>query len=227
MDSPHSNLDQSKMKSALTAAFSLGFMLVTCPAAILSQPAVPIPRPDATPSVTAHTLLEKTIFKVDVLTLEVWLGPETVQRLSLPLPDDDAAREEAARTAMDSRDAWAELIFRRGVGLDRFLGGIDENMRRVRDEGLITAEAYDRVAAGLPRAYSPLADGGIAAGDRMFYRIREDTLRTVFQRADGEVVVDQTDIGPERRLSLLGSFFVEGSDFRRGLIRSLPSSRAD
>jgi hypothetical protein len=215
------------MKPTLTAVFIWGVMLVPCLAGVLSQPAVPIPRPNAAPHVTTRTLLEKTIFKVDVLTLELWLGPETVQRLGLPLPDDDESREEAGRIALDSRDAWAELIFKRDVSLDQFLGGIDENMRRVRDEGLITAEGYERVAAGLPRSYAPLAASGIAAGDRIFYRISGDTLRTVYQRAGGELVVDQTDIGPERRLSLLGSFFVKGSDFRRGLVGSLPHSRAD
>ncbi len=215
------------MKFLLTAVFFLGAMLVSGLAGVLAIPAEPIPRPEATPAVTTRTLLEKTIFKVDVLTLELWLGPETVQRLELPLPDDDESREEAARIALDSRDAWAELIFKRGVSLDQFLGGIAENMRRVRDEGLITAEGYERVAAGMPRSYAPLAASGIASGDRIFYRISGDTLRTVYQRAGGELVVDQTDIGPERRLSLLGSFFVKGSDFRRGLVGSLPHSRAD
>lgn len=215
------------MKRTLTAAFIGGVGLVSGLVGIVAQPAAPIPRPDATPAVTARMLLEKTIFKVDVLTLELWLGPETVQRLSLPLPDDGRAREEAARISMDSRDAWAELIFKRGVSLDQFLGGIDENMRRVRDEGLITAEGYERVAEGLPRSYAPLAASGIAEGDRIFYRISGDTLRTVYQRAGGELVVDQTDIGPERRLSLLGSFFIKGSDFRRGLVGSLPHSRTD
>jgi hypothetical protein len=189
----------------------------------------PIPRPDAEPSLTARTLMEKTIFKVDVLTLELWLGPETVDRLAplLPLAADDQAREEAARIALDSRDAWAELIFRRGVSLDQFLGGIDENMRRARDAGLVTPEGYERVAADLPVSYAPLAADGITEGDRILYRVRGDTLRTVYQRGDGELVVDQTHVGPERRLSLLGSFFVEGSDFRKGLVGSLPHAQTD
>lgn len=215
------------MKLFLTAAFFASAMLVSGLTGVMSQPTAPIPRPQATPAVTARTLLEKTIFKVDVLTLELWLGPETVQRLGLPLLDNDQSREEAARIALDSRDAWAELIFKRSVSLDQFLGGIAENMRRVRDEGLITGEGYELVAAGLPRSFAPLAAGGIASGDRIFYRVSGDTLRTVYQREDGELVVDQTDIGPERRLSLLGSFFVKGSDFRRGLVGSLPHSRAD
>ncbi len=195
----------------------------------LAVPENPSPRPGTEPFLTVRTLLEKTIFNVDVLTLELWLGPETVERLGplLPLAQNKEAREAAARVAWDSRDAWAELIFQRGVGLNQFLDGIDENMRRARDAGLITSEGYDMVATGLPVAFAPLDKGGIAEGDRILYRVRGDTLRTVYQRGTGELVVDQTDIGPERRLSLLGSFFVSGSDFRPGLLESLPQAASD
>jgi hypothetical protein len=33
--------------------------------------------------------------------------------------------------------------------------------------------------------------------------------------------LDQVDIGPERRLAVLGSYFAPESDFREGLVRSL------
>ena len=206
-----------------------GAVLASALTGALAVPVDPIPRPDSEPSLTIRTLLEKTIFQVDVLTLELWLGPETVRRLTplLPLEDDDKSREAAARIALDSRDAWAEMVFQRDVSLDQFLGGIDENMRKARDAGLITNEEYHLVADGLSRSYAPLAANGIAKGDRIFYRILGDTLHTVYQRRGGGLVVDQTDIGPERRLSLLGSFFVEGSDFRSGLVGSLPRTKAD
>jgi hypothetical protein len=206
-----------------------GAILVPILGGVLAEPADPLPRPQTEPFLTTQTLLEKTIFQVDVLTLELWLGPETVRRLVslLPVEDDKKAEDAVAMVALDSRDAWARLVFQRSVSLDQFLGGIDENMRRARDAGLITPEGYDMVATGLPRSYAPLAANGIAKGDRIFYRIRGDTLRTVFQSREGELVVDQTDVGRERRLSLLGSFFVKGSDFRPGLVGSLPHAAAD
>ena len=152
------------------------------------------------------------------------IGAETARRLERWRPQDreQADPDSLAWIALSSQDAWARLVFRRDVSLDQFLGGIDENMRRARDAGLITPEGYERVAADLPVSYAPLAADGITEGDRILYRVRGDTLRTVYQRGGGELVVDQTHIGPERRLSLLGSFFVKGSDFRKGLVESLP-----
>ena len=113
------------MKPNLTATAVIGALLVSGLAASTEIPADPIPRPGSEPSLTTRALLEKTIFKVDVLTLELWLGPETVSRLTplLPVPDDDGSREAVARIALDSRDAWAELVFQRGISLDQFLGG--------------------------------------------------------------------------------------------------------
>jgi hypothetical protein len=145
------------MKPYLTATAVIVVLLVSGLAASSAIPADPIPRPGSEPSLTTFALLEKTIFKVDVLALELWLGPETVKRLThlLPVQDDDRSREAVARIALDSRDAWAELVFKRGISLDQFLGGIDENMRRARDAGLITPEGYERVATGLPLSYAP------------------------------------------------------------------------
>jgi len=193
------------------------------------EAAGPIPRPAAQPSVEMSMLLEKTIFQVDVLTLDLWLGPDTARVLEpwLPLANDAAAADSVAVIALHSRDAWATIEFQRGVGLDQFLGGIDENMRRARDAGHLADDGYVTVAAGLPRYFAPLAERGIEDRDRLFYRIRGDTLRTVFQQHDGRVVIDQVDVGPERRLSLLGSFFVEGSGFRRGLLASLPRASSE
>jgi hypothetical protein len=66
-----------------------------------------------------------------------------------------------------------------------------------------------------------LGERGIWEGDEVFYRIQGDTLRTIYRSADERILLDQTDVGPASRLSVLGSYFVEGSDFREGLIKSL------
>ena len=55
----------------------------------------------------------------------------------------------------------------------------------------------------------------------MFYRIRGDTLRTIYRTVQGETRLDRTDFGRFRRLSVMGGYFAPKSDFRKGLIASL------
>lgn len=171
-----------------------------------------------------HMLLEKTIFQVDVLTLDVRLGPSETARLDSMLAGREFSADLAdsvAAVALGSRNVWALIDFQRGVSLDQFLGGVQDNLRHAEKAGIVTPEEYASIAASLPRWYFFLEDRRIRAGDQMFYRIRGDTLRTVFRSADGDNLLDQVDVGPERRLSVLGGYFAPNSDFRERLVKSL------
>lgn len=176
------------------------------------------------PHARMHTLLEKTIFRVDVLTLDVRFGPETTARLD-SLVDarsySERLADSVAAVALGTGDAWARIQFERSVSLDRFLGGIRDNLREARDAGIVTETQFGSISSNLPRWYAFLSDRKIHEGDEMFYGIRGDSLHSVFRGAEGEVLLDQVDVGPERRLSVLGGYFAPGSDFREGLIRSL------
>ncbi len=170
------------------------------------------------------TLLEKTIFKVDVLTLEVWLGAEDTRQLEGLVEGrrrTDALADSIAEVAIHSKDALVSSRFERGVSLDQFLGGIDDNLRLVMSAGLISDADYERITEELPRWYAFLAERGIHDGDRQRYRIRGDSLRTQYWAASGELLLDQTDVGASARLAVLGGYYVRGSDFRKGLIKSL------
>lgn len=176
------------------------------------------------PYARMQMLWEKTFLKVDVLTLEVRVDSETRDRLAALAGGRAFSKRLAdslAAVAIDARDAFIRIRFERHVRLDQFLSGVDDNLRKARDAGIIDAAAYDTIAAGLPRWFGFLSERGIADGDRILYRIRGDTLRTIFVSVRDEVLLDQTDIGAERRLAVLGSYFVRGSDFRDGLLRSL------
>ena len=170
------------------------------------------------------TLLEKTIFKVDVLTLEVWLGAEDTRQLEGLVGGrrhSDELADSIAEVAIHSKDALVSSRFERQVSLDQFLDGADDNMRLVRSAGLISDADYERITEGLPRWYAFLAERGIHDGDRQRYRIRGDSLRTQYWAASGELLLDQTDVGASARLAVLGGYYVRGSDFRKGLIKSL------
>lgn len=177
------------------------------------------------PYARMHMLWEKTFLKVDVLTLDVRVGEETAARLG-PLAGGRSyskrLADSLAAAALDARDAFVRIRFERNVSLDQFLDGVRGNLRKARDAGIIGAATYDTISSGLPRWFAFLRERGIHDGDRILYRIRGDTLRTAFVARDGDVLLDQTDLGAERRLAVLGSYFVRGSDFRDGLIRSLP-----
>jgi len=175
-------------------------------------------RPEVAPSLVAAVLLEKTVFKVDVVTLELWLGPATTVDVRRHLAAGTGSLDAAVA---DSRDAWARLVFQRDVGLDRFLAGVTEDMQRAVQAGLLDEAGYAKVSTGLPRWLAPLHERGIASGDRFTYAIMDDTLRTVFTRRDGEVVIDQVDVGPAHRRALLGSFVAPGAGFRDDLLAEL------
>ncbi len=171
-----------------------------------------------------QTTLEKTLFKVDVVSVDVWLGDKTAGRLEELVSGERYSKEIAdsvAEIAIRSQDAFIRVEFLRDVSLNQFLDGADDNLKRVLKAAVISEADYAMISEGMPVWYSFLEERGIRDGDLMRYRIRGDTLRTQFLSVEGELLMDQTDIGPERRRSVLGSYFVRKSDFREGLIKSL------
>lgn len=175
-----------------------------------------------------RTKLEKTIFKVDVLDVDVWLGEADAQRLGGWVKGksySDRLADSVSAVAIHSRDALVRIQFLRDISLSQFLDGIDENMRHLPEEGILQRSDYERISAGLSVWFDFLTEGGIQKEDEVFYRIRGDTLRTMYRSADGRILLDQTDVGPASRLSVLGSYFVRGSDFREDLIKSLFGGR--
>jgi hypothetical protein len=171
-----------------------------------------------------HTLLEKTIFNVDVLTLDIRLGREDqrrIRRLVAGRQYSPALADSVASIALHSRDAFARIEFLRDVSLGQFVDGVREDLGRARDAGIIAKSDYEMIAENIPRWFSFLEKRRIRSGDRILYRIVGDTLRTQFIGVDGELQLDQTDVGAERRLAVLGSYLAPKSSFRRGLIESL------
>ena len=135
--------------------------------------------------------------------------------------DAEASRDSVARIATDARDAWARIVFERDVSLGQFVDGVEGNMQRAVEAGILTPAVAQSIVDSLPHWFDVLVDRGIKDRDRLLYRITGDTLRTWFVTRSGATLVDQTDVGPERRLSVFGSYFAPKSDFRKGLTRSL------
>jgi hypothetical protein len=165
-------------------------------------------------------LLERTLFQVDVLTVELRLGPDVADRVRA-LVEAGASRDSIAETVLRSRDAWIRVEFVRDVAMDRFLDGVRQDLSRTVEAGIIPPRTYREISARLPRWYRFLDGRGIREGDELLYRVRGDTLHSGFRAASGERLMQQTQVGREHRLAVLGSYLVAGSSFRQGLIRSL------
>ncbi|MFC1662290.1 hypothetical protein ACFL3S_12705 [Gemmatimonadota bacterium] len=172
----------------------------------------------------ASTLLEKTIFRVDAAILTLRLGAETTSALRDLVRQNQApesVEERVVALVVRARDASARLQFLRGIGFERFLNEIRDGVETSRKAGLVDRAFARSLSDSFPVWYSPLRDRGVRDGDAMFYFISGDTLRTVFRTGNGEVLVDEINVGSMPRLSVLGGFLGPGSDFRRGLLESL------
>jgi len=187
-----------------------------------------IPRLGLLPEVAHATMamkLEKTIFKVDVLMLSVRVDPETAAGLdSVVAAESDYDRNVAptiAERAIRASEAVASIEFLRNVSLEQFLDAVDEDMRKAVAAGWLEPGGYEVVSDGLPVWFDFLRARGIRDGDRISYHVEGDSLRTVYSDPSGQVLLDQTDVGRQHVLALLGAYFAPGSSFREGLIRSL------
>lgn len=178
------------------------------------------------PFSTMHMLLEKTIFSVDVLTLDVRVDPATAAEIGRALAGAEEPDEETesavARAALEADELVGRIEFQRGVSLGQFLDAVDDDMRKAVDVGWLEPAAYRSVRDGLPKWFSFVGErGGIRDGDRLSYYVRGDTLRTVFSTPDGEILLDQTDVGRQHVVALVGAWFAPGSSFREKLVESL------
>jgi hypothetical protein len=162
--------------------------------------------------------------RVNVLDLDIQLGGESgeaIRDLADGPHDSRSYPDTVAALAAGSRDALVGITFRRDIDLDTFISEARKTTKHVWEHGIISKDEYNRVSRNLPVWYASLADRGIRDGDRMFYRIQDDRLHTVFMGKDGHLFVDQVDDGPQPRRAVLGGYFYQGSDFREDLINSL------
>jgi hypothetical protein len=172
-----------------------------------------------------EALLEKTIFRVDVLRVRIRFDPATTKELTrlARAGSDETHADSISALAVSSRDAWARIRFERELSLSQLMDGILDNVKKAWDAGIVSRAEYEQVEEGFPRWFGFLEERRIHPRDELLYRIRGDMMRTLYVTASGEVLLDQADVGPGPRLTLLGSYFAPGSDLRDGLIESLRS----
>jgi hypothetical protein len=205
-------------------AASFLFLACVCPLAGQTGPSVDN-LPDS-PGGTMEMLLERTILKVDVLKLTVRVDPPAASRLAgfaVARGGYDREFEDAIVDLLLETDrAVASVEFKRSIGLDQFLDGVDEDLGRAVAAGWVEPEAFREITAGLREWLAFLATRGIKKGDRLVYEKNGETLRTTYLEAGaGELSLDQTDSGPQYVMAFWGGYFAPGTTFREGLSRSL------
>ena len=212
------------MTMAGRAALTLGILAVLAgaPSSGRSQSAAePLGR---VPWSHMHTLLQKTLFKVDVLNLDICFDAATARRfaaIAARSPLEGAAADSIVRAALGGSRAFARVEFARDVSLDQFLEGVGEDLRNAVATGVLADSVYRAISAGLPRWYAFAAQRGIRKGDLLLYDLAPDSVRTVFLGREGRTLLDQTERGRARRNSPMASWLAPGSGFRSGLLRSL------
>ena len=171
-----------------------------------------------------HMLLEKTIFNVDVLTVDLQFGAETQQRLRMLAADQRYSEQLAGRIAeavLEAPQAYVTLEFERDVAFNRWLDGVRQSLETAWRAGMIAERNYRNVSESLPRWFDVILQRGFHEGDRLLYRVHPNRMRTLLVSNDGRTLVDQVDHGDDPRRALLAGYLAPGTDFREPLIRSL------
>ena len=171
-----------------------------------------------------HTLLQRTVFKVDVLTVDLCFDAATGRRIAGIAARGrltGARADSATHAALAGRQAVARVAFLRDITLRQFLDGVGEDLDNAVATGLVPDSVRRALVAGLPGWYAPLERRGIRQGDVLFYDLLPAAVRTRYVAVDGAVLLDRTEQGRARRNSPLAAWLAPGSQFRTGLLQSL------
>lgn len=166
-------------------------------------------------------LLEKTIFKVDAVRLELAFTDGTPARVAGLLtrsPDVPALRDSIAAEYLAASGAMVRFTFERSFGLERFLRANRDVMEDLVDAGILNHEEFLELDAENVERFQVLAEAGIQDGDRLEHRIDGERVTTRYVDRGGTLRIDEVQVGDAERRALLGSLFGPGSDFRNGLV---------
>ncbi|HVV52392.1 MAG TPA: hypothetical protein VHO06_22185 [Polyangia bacterium] len=217
-------------RTSLAAGAGLAALLLA-PAPALTAgglPSLDAPELARGPYSSMHMLLQKTVLKINVATVDVRFDRPTQSKLAelaTGKPYSYALDAQLAQAAIGAARAVVQMQFVRDVPLNRWLGVVRDNLELAREAGLIGRDIEEKVSSGIPQWFAPLADRGYKKGDRLVYAVTPDTLRTVVLSASGQLLLDLSEHEAGARKVVLASYFAPKSDTRELLIRSLWEGR--
>ena len=212
----------------MSLRLAVGIALCPFPAGAQAAPSV-VPDVDTGPLgnsryAVMEMLLEKTIFKVNVLRLEVRVDTATARRLESLVRSAHRRQEvedSIALAVLAAPHAMARVTFERNISLKQFLDAVEDGMQKTADAGWLSEEEFLDINGWMPRWFGFLAEDGIRDGDVITYRLSGDTLRTVYRTVSGDIPFDEILVGRKHRYGVLGAYFAPKSSFRKKLLRSL------
>lgn len=219
-----------KFSSTLVAAFAaLALSTAALPAAHAGEAAPSLSAGDLASGAFSkmHMLLEKTILKVDVVTLDVRVDSKAqseFQRIAQGKSISGAVEEQLAKAALATENAVVQMRFERDVSLSQWFDQVSESLDKAVKAGYITGARKAQVMSSLPQWFAPVKDRGFKEGDRVMYRVKPGSLRTVLVTVDGKMPVDKSDAGDAAKV-LFAGYFAPGADMRVPLLRSLPTGK--
>jgi len=166
-------------------------------------------------------ILEKTIFKVDAVRLNLTIRDETPNRVAALVTgraDPRAWSDSVAALYLGADQALVRMTFLRSFGLDRFLNANSDVMEKLAKAGLLTQEEFEHLDAENRARFEVLAGDGVRDGDMIEHELRGDTVTTRYTDVTGTVLIDGFLVGSQERTVLLGSLFGPESEFRKGLL---------
>lgn len=176
------------------------------------------------PFAAMHMLLQKTFLKINVMNLDVRLDKATQGKLAAlgqGKAYSDGMAGPLAQAVMGAGNAIVEMEFKRDIPLKRWIGVVRDNLEEARKANLISVAIEKRIGDGLADWFASLKDRGYEKGDRLFYVVSPNLLRTVVVTAGGQVLLERLDKEKDARDVILPTYFAPGSEFREPLLRSL------
>jgi hypothetical protein len=170
---------------------------------------------------------EVTFMKIDVANVAVSLPSETADTIGSVViagKHSDDSRDEIRRHLLDVDDALITMTFLRDAGLDKFLKGIRKNLEAALKSELIDEIEYDALWAAAAEHFAFLDERGILKNDVVAYRVDGNSVRTIYQSVDGDVLMDVTMSEEFRGRGLKSAYFGPKSRFGDKLIKSLYES---
>lgn len=169
--------------------------------------------------------MERTILHIDIIKVDMRFGEPTAERLEELVAGREYSStlaDSVVRAVLEARDGLVVVDIEYGVDVERFLEESQANLQKAADAELIPATVFAEVSQNMGPWFEFLEERGLKEGDRLIYRIRGDTFRTMFITDDGQTLLDQTDPnGNERRLAILAGYLAPETDLREDLIASL------